>query len=495
MSCRRLFQAAVIAGAAAGLVLLGTTLRPAAEPVTMPRVAPTTPPPLPHVRAPPGVELRRHTPAPAPPSSPAPAQKPEVAASPPALPAADGGQVDFASASSLAGSACSTRPAVKGGGQALALEVCWSPQTCVGHLRLRHAETTGSPCGPQGSAGGISTDGWWAEWLRRHHGPDGLWAVAEGEQEVAPVALRYAGECVYEGAWGLTLPGECGLAVKWETDSWWGTQETKATVASFRNKYVTRWQPRVRCVGPSRWAAALRPAPGAGVAWGSYVRGATPPGRPAWAAPVKGGELQWRPVGPAAGAPRGERAAILRRCGKRHVVFAGDSQVRTVWRHWQALLRERRAETAKTYNASEVHGSHTVSFFWDPYLEHARAVARLPPADALVLGFGAWPASFGQWLHSRYDTFVGGWKVVVWVGSPAWPKPRRDTKGFRITNARLGLWNHLSRMHFQSAGLSTADIFTLSWVLPKMHRGDGMHYDNSVVLYAAAERLLPLVCP
>eukprot|EP01065_Artemidia_motanka_P022872 TRINITY_DN27100_c0_g1_i1.p1 TRINITY_DN27100_c0_g1~~TRINITY_DN27100_c0_g1_i1.p1 ORF type:complete len:497 (+),score=102.52 TRINITY_DN27100_c0_g1_i1:67-1557(+) len=453
---------------------------PTPRPVTAAPPPSPSPPPAPGVRAP----------APAP------------AGGPPTLPLADGGQIDFDSAVALAGKQCETLRAVKGGGQLMELTVCWSPQACVGSLRASHREPRG-PC-PVRLPAGISDDPRWEEYVASKVGPDSLWAVVEGTAEISSVAVRYAGDCRYQGVFGMVQRGAVGsLVVKWETDSWWGLQEKRETVSSFRNKYITRGRPRLTCAGPSLWRTVLRAA-GPGYAWGRFVAGATPVGSPQWAAPVRGGGYEWRADGTGP-ATRADRDSILKACKGRSVTFTGDSQVRTVWRHWQAAMHRRRADTGKVYNETESYGDHALSFFWDPYLQK---LADLPRSDTLVLGFGAWPASFGQWKHSKYEAetgrlaeqaaqlvSAGTFRRVIWVGSPAWPKPRRDTKGFRITNMRLGLWNSLSRRHFLGAGHLVADIFALSWPHVKLHRGDGMHYDNSVVLWAAVDVLLPLACP
>jgi hypothetical protein len=175
--------------------------------------------------------------------------------------------------------------------------------------------------------------------------------------------------------------------------------------------------------------------------------------------------------------------------------------------------------------------------------------------DVLVFGLGAWPASFGQWSMGKFHMAMRQVAATlvklerardeeeeeeaarsgapppsapplpflsIWAGSPAWPKPRK-MPGFRITNYRLGVFNtigeqvlllhrdeedpqysHRRRSHNHAKtptgnSSNNSKRLRLDWYQPSfpmlhLHRGDGMHYDGSVVLYSAANLLANLVC-
>ena len=171
-------------------------------------------------------------------------------------------------------------------------------------------------------------------------------------------------------------------------------------------------------------------------------------------------------------------------------MFIGDSQVRTLYRHYDAVMTRKRVSQAKGGNISSSYpGGHTAWFLWDPYLNDL-SKGLLPWAgrhDIVVFVFDAWPASFGQWTVEKYKAFtrelmmsvasVSSRTTFLWVGSPAWPKSRYGVPGFRISNTRLGLWNSISRSCVTALVVRCLDFFEVSWPHIRMHRGDGMHYD------------------
>jgi hypothetical protein len=194
------------------------------------------------------------------------------------------------------------------------------------------------------------------------------------------------------------------------------------------------------------------------------------------------------------------------------VLFTGDSQVRTLFRQWESVATNRVAVLQKGGNLTVAarDGSWRAVYIWDPYLDGFLDRGALVRAefDAVVLGIGAWPASFGQWTVGQFTARVAAVAAVaavagplvaqrgvrvVWMGSPAWPKPRQMT-GFRITNYRLGVFNAVGARAVVAAGGAHLDLFGLSLPQRKLHRGDGMHYDRGAVLYAALDVLLTLLC-
>ena len=149
----------------------------------------------------------------------------------------------------------------------------------------------------------------------------------------------------------------------------------------------------------------------------------------------------------------------------------------------------------------------------------------------VVLSFGPWAASFGQWTYVQYATRVREVARVaeafvrqcvhegqrdlsvrfIWLGPPAWPKPRK-MPGFRITNYRLGVFSYIGEQMLCApryalgdegvdAGSSDAwrraigclDFFSMSFPLLRLHRGDHMHYDRSVLLFSVADVLVDMI--
>ena len=222
----------------------------------------------------------------------------------------------------------------------------------------------------------------------------------------------------------------------------------------------------------------------------------------------------------------------------RTVMFVGDSQVRVLFRHWTASLHKSMPVLHKTFNATDelfintstIHTIRITShYLWDPYLNQTLGrlgvpyiTSMLKRGDLLVLGIGSWPASYGQWSFAQFDNRLRSVQEkvlnplvvefgvkVVYADSPAFPKWRKNP-GFRISNYRLILMNHIAR---QALLLPGANIFApqedevtpalgdvrpssyyylpyfhLSLPFPKYAK-DGIHYSHSVVVYSAVDWL------
>ena len=389
------------------------------------------------------------------------------------------------------------RSAVTGGGAKVEAEVEYYEDTCVGRLLVRPAGSGAAACPAPGR---LSTDERWDGFLRVAAGPDYYRLRVEGDAELFAAAVPHVGDCRYAVHFRLLrAQASVSLDVKWETDRYNGVTEAVDTVRSFRDKYVARGIRVGRCALASS-AAAPPEAAGTG---GRYVRVTAadhPVGFPAGAL-VKAGEWLWQPAAAAAAAAAPPPPCRAAGSGVR-ILFVGDSQVRTVWRTWEAVLEGRPPTTQKAWRDVRRYGvNHTVGFEFQPLLSNVTA-ALLQGYDHVVMGFGAWPANSG-WTHAAYARFVrrllagvaaAAGPRVVWLGAPAWPKPRHNSKGFRITNARLRMWNEVSFAKAREEGMRTVDFFGVSAPHMKLHRGDGMHYDHSVVLYSMVEEIARLTC-
>lgn len=197
------------------------------------------------------------------------------------------------------------------------------------------------------------------------------------------------------------------------------------------------------------------------------------------------------------------------------ILFTGDSQIRTIFRHWVSVVDNEPPVQQKTFNATIFHtsaGSARSTFLWDAYLKHLMndvAIQEMIAAeyDALVVGFGSWPASFGQWsfetmelqlrrLTKCFELLLDAGVTIVWAGSPAWPKHRKDTPNFRITNSRLFLFNSIAKKELvplqqtsHRSSLKFLPFYDLSISMSRLRSKDGMHYDGSVVLYSCVDAL------
>ena len=196
-----------------------------------------------------------------------------------------------------------------------------------------------------------------------------------------------------------------------------------------------------------------------------------------------------------------------------------------------------------------------VYYRWDNYLENLERFSA--GADIVVAGFGAHPASWGQWSYAKFATEServakilcrrSAKKPVLFYGSPAWPKAKL-VENFRATNARLAAFNGLAikaiqdeceaaravqqeqekgaaphananagaggdgstaaaaesadggggagaaaPLHDRTIGVPLVNFFELSSAQLKLSK-DGAHYDGSVVVAQLAHEVLERAC-
>jgi hypothetical protein len=167
-------------------------------------------------------------------------------------------------------------------------------------------------------------------------------------------------------------------------------------------------------------------------------------------------------------------------------------------------------EVSKSFNLTIQHRSAPVhsTFLWDSYLKRLTRFGDVlhQEFDVVVFGMGSWPASYGQWSMPMFGNAVerlsealgsasrGTNVLLVYAGSPAWPKHRKGTPGFRITNTRLGIMNQIAYDALLRVGAWILPLFDMSYPMAKMKSKDDMHYDRSVVLYTAVEYLADIIC-
>eukprot|EP00760_Papus_ankaliazontas_P021316 PhM_4_TR18672/c0_g1_i1/m.71152 len=368
--------------------------------------------------------------------------------------------------------------------------------------------------------------------LKETIGPLGLRVAVEGTDVAMGRTVFISEACRYESFFEVHSQqhksSDYRLTVKVDTDVCRGYDDTAPTVTSFANHYVFRGSPNMKCKSRGTmatssifsdviWSSAstttesLQNLRNVATHFTHPMRGDT------FRLHIRGTPLrQWT-------YSKDDIEQCISGLGRfiGGVLFIGDSQIRTLYRHYDAIMKQTRASQAKGFNMTSTYSkSHRARFQWDPYLKILSDELRLllGSYDVIVFGFGAWPASFGQWDLAKYlqytsqlfDRITREMKQqthlkVFWAASPAWPKPRYGTEGFRITNTRLGLWNGLTRrllnhqkMQQQSNNnnnyIRVLDFFEISWPHIKLHRGDGMHYDHSVVLYGAIDMILSEVC-
>nr|ACI15912.1 hypothetical protein [Bodo saltans] len=220
-----------------------------------------------------------------------------------------------------------------------------------------------------------------------------------------------------------------------------------------------------------------------------------------------------------------------------NILFTGDSQIRSLFFHWSAVVGNRGVELRKVFNItyddkpededSSVDNKKEkpwrTTFLWDSYLARlaswsdAQCRAMAQTYNVIVFGFGSWPASYGQYSYGevlrRADVLsrvaqclrTNG-VTVVYAGTPAWPKHRKKNPGFRITNTRLSIYNRMVSHALLASGSASSEqqrstsavvvaplhflpFFDLSIAMAVMKRSDGMHYDGSVVTFGAVEVL------
>lgn len=208
------------------------------------------------------------------------------------------------------------------------------------------------------------------------------------------------------------------------------------------------------------------------------------------------------------------------------ILFTGDSQLRSLFFHWAAMVENKPVDLRKVFNHTIDHSAGAsptnplrwqTSFLWDSYLarlaawDHAQCERIADSFNVVVFGFGSWPASYGQFSYGDVERRSAAFAkvvrhlrslgvTVVYAGSPSWPKHRKRNPGFRITNTRLSIYNRIAQRELRLAGdppeaapLYMLPFFDLSITMAAMKRSDGMHYDGSIVVFGAIEVLADML--
>eukprot|EP00659_Diplonema_papillatum_P011001 gene11001-16917_t len=397
---------------------------------------------------------------------------------------------------------------LKSAGKYLAGTVAWKPAACEGVVTLVR-----TPCNATAERRtNVSHDPRWDAYLKEFEGPDAFRVVVTSDQELLPLRVVYSrgDSCEWQGRFQLRK-GASGVKIlaKWDTDNYNGISETIDTVTSFRNKYYHHGFLVGDCVNVKNSSASVpdETLEHRFVRVSERERG----DRFKWWSGVRGSEWRW--VGDRSFDPGPTESCAV---SKTSVLFVGDSQVRTVWRHWQATLTRSPVVLWKTFHDESTFGEgHKHAFDFNVFLENIvscdgsqdspvcmNSRRMIEAFDVVVLGFGAWPANSG-WTHQRVftalDRLFAAMRTYnatrfIWIGSPAWPKPRANSPGFRITNQRLRLWNDRANDLAREHHIAAVPFFWIALPHVKLHRGDGMHYDNSIVLHTVVEQLAPFIC-
>eukprot|EP01065_Artemidia_motanka_P017037 TRINITY_DN20606_c0_g1_i1.p1 TRINITY_DN20606_c0_g1~~TRINITY_DN20606_c0_g1_i1.p1 ORF type:complete len:539 (+),score=126.93 TRINITY_DN20606_c0_g1_i1:42-1619(+) len=388
----------------------------------------------------------------------------------------------------------------------LPLLSCFDPGRCRGAVVVPPAP----PCCCRSSD--MSSDGGWGEWLTEHAGPEHIRLTVQSPSEIVMgtqrwVPPRLAGERYTCGAsilfFQLSQQREFSARAKCELADGWGVNEKHHNTAHWRNKDVA-WLPTYRCQTPPPLVAT----PAADVEQGRWVAREGGSLKPApGAKPLRGAEWDWERYGGRRRRFTSEEAARCLRSGGGAVVvqIVGDSQARSVYHAVRQRLTSADvsydAMRRKVANASDTVAGVQLSYRLDSYLDE---LPRLADPDVLILGYGAHPASWGQWSYADFgkrvdrvaDALCRRRGRTVWFGAPAWPKGKPShVRNFRVTNPRLGIFNALSRRALRRCeSVRHADFFSMSFPQLRLSK-DGAHYDKSVVMSVLVDMLLEQVCP
>eukprot|EP01060_Flectonema_neradi_P023446 TRINITY_DN31701_c0_g1_i1.p1 TRINITY_DN31701_c0_g1~~TRINITY_DN31701_c0_g1_i1.p1 ORF type:complete len:476 (+),score=57.31 TRINITY_DN31701_c0_g1_i1:57-1484(+) len=377
-------------------------------------------------------------------------------------------------------------PITSGGKQVKGI-VHWSSNTCLGYVMIFRPS-----CSDDQTV--VSRDDKWNSYLRSVRGPDWFRVNIEGDDVTFMVPMSYLDSCKYIGIIPKVKGVNLRVTIKWETDNYLGVTELVQTVTSFREKYLTRATSFGDCKSDGEFESQQR---------NYYHKGNDNAlSRYPWSQPVKGIEWVW-----------GTGLTSTAACNDKTIIFVGDSQLRSTWRHWEAILKRKQPELAKTFKSDEVYlRGHRVAYFFDPFMERLFSdnITKIinegsGKETVIVFGFGAWAANIiPGWSHQKFvSTVTTIFNQIsknnqanvryLWLGTPAWPKPRRNSDGFRITNARLSLWNQLCSQLAKSAGVKTIDFYGISYPHIKMNR-DQIHFDNSIIMYSVIEQVANQFC-
>ena len=378
---------------------------------------------------------------------------------------------------------------ITSGGKQLQAEVHWSSSSCIGYVLIIRPDC-------RDTTTVISTNDKWNSYLKSIRGPDWFRVNIEGDDVTFMITLSYINNCKYIALIPKVMSSNLRVTIKWETDNYLGTSEMVQTVTSFREKYLTRATTFGSCNNNDIKINNK----------GLYHKGRKgferSTQRYQWSHPIKGIEWVW---------DNGLESTT--RCTNKTIIFIGDSQIRSTWRHWVGMLKRKPPELAKAFMSDEVHlYSHRVAFFFDPFMERlfsenvTKVINNSGDGEVMIVfGFGAWAANIiPGWSHQRYVTAVTSIfdrisksnqpnLRYIWLGTPTWPKPRRNSEGFRITNARLSLWNQIASKLAKSVGIQVIDFYGISYPHIKMNR-DQIHFDNSIIMYSVVEQIANSFC-
>jgi len=361
----------------------------------------------------------------------------------------------------------------------------------------------------------------WDTFIRHHVGPDALRVTILSDQELSmgaacsipPEHSAAHGLMTYLVVARGRTRGDYVLQVRLEHDKYWALNEMHDSIPYSLKQDLL--QHRVRCdasvatVDRGATSPHLARCKGLGRPHEGCTYGRDD--RPRGGRIVRGAEYQLECANCSVERYHRGTAARVWSCLSRRVLFIGDSHIRTLFWHWAAVVDDTVPRHEKVFNITIAHREKrtiaTSTFLWDGYLERWLAYRDwiATNADVVVFGCGSWPASYGQWTVERWrhhhaeitasalQQLVDSGVTVVYAGAPAWPKFRKNNPGFRISNYRLGLFEYIVR-HYLPQQARILPFFELSYPLPRLRAKDGMHYDDSIILYSAADLLATYIC-
>eukprot|EP00754_Rhynchopus_humris_P007046 Rhum_TRINITY_DN13311_c0_g1::Rhum_TRINITY_DN13311_c0_g1_i3::g.58965::m.58965 len=412
---------------------------------------------------------------------------------------------DFAAVES-AGFVCeSPSTLLKGGGAAYRLRSCYNATACHGYVEVRLLDRADAAQQQQR----VSGDAGWDAWLRANVGPDSFRLVWMSEEEMAMAYQEYdkegsGGGPLYRLRFAFTRPGVYKARFKLELSEYWGVNEAHHNTAHWKNKEVA-YLPAYACTAILPVLRSPQPR----TKLGRWVKRALP-----LASRVKGSEWQWAVYGeeqPLGSYTPKQAAACLRQTRADFPVqvrVVGDSQARSVYHALKGLLAQEDASwdvvRRKVANASTAvaGGDISLKYTADMFLEDLKSIVL---DHVLFIGFGAHPASWGQWTFQKMkdhmskvaDALCERKGPTVWFGAPAWPKAKSaSVANWRVTNPRLGIFNRLAEAairHRNCSGVQIVDAFSMSLPQLKLSR-DGAHYDKTVVMGTFVDLLLKALC-
>eukprot|EP00760_Papus_ankaliazontas_P005307 PhM_4_TR12499/c0_g2_i1/m.50045 len=413
------------------------------------------------------------------------------------------------------------------------IDLCYDSSLCVGEVRI-------SPAGARNISQSrpLSQNPKWSSDLWRRHGPDAWRILVEGDEKfVAPA--QHIGGGHYRVPFGFAREGTFDVTIKWEYEDAWAIDETRHRPLHNKNKHV------VHRGGDA--SVACRSKKSRNTAGGRWVRRPKTVRVVAPIAAMRGSRHRlllgtdhvWLPYGTdtlpylytenTVSNPHKTRIIeCIRRKHWRSLLVTGDSQSRSVFYSIKSrmfgddalmasagssgassveeAMQEARGPKVRYANATLDSIGFKMSYAWDNYLEHLDS--SLNKADLVIAGFGAHPASWGQWTYEKMSSVVHGLvskmcrhanehptKAIVWYGAPAWPKLKPDDN-FRVTNARLTEFNKFAMDEIAMQcpeKISVIDFFTLSLPQLKLSK-DGAHYDGTVVMSGFVDLLWSAVC-